>query len=431
MLHPEPLATTADALRAGQIDVSTYLGKLKARTDTVEPEVSALVPEEDRWNRLDEDAAVLAGTYRDPADRPSLYGVPIGIKDIIHVDGLPTQAGSTLPPDVLAGPEATVVRLLRDAGALVFGKTVTTEFAHFDPGPTRNPHDLDRTPGGSSSGSAAAVASGICPAALGTQTIGSVIRPAAFCGIVGFKPSFGRIPTDGVIPLSTSVDHVGFFTQDTAGASLLASILCDGWRQLPAPTGRPTLAVPDGPYLEQASPVALDAFESQLERLGKGGYELVRLSTLTDIEAINERHKRLVAADAALAHDEWYREYGDRYAEETGGLIETGKAVTIDTVSEARRSRHELRAGFLELMDQHDVDLWIAPAAPGPAPEGIETTGDPVMNLPWTHTGLPTITVPAGKTADDLPLGVQCAGRFGADEDVIRWSHGLADTLST
>ena len=430
MLHHEPLAATADALRVGRIDISTYLEEIKERTATVEPEISALVPEESRWERLDEEAAALASHYDDPADRPPLYGTPIGVKDIFHVDGLLTRAGSTLPPEALTGAEAAVVSSLRDAGALVFGKTVTTEFAHFDPGPTRNPHDLERTPGGSSSGSAAAVAAGLCPAALGSQTIGSVIRPAAFCGIVGFKPSFGRISTDGVIPLSTSVDHVGFFTQDTAGASLIASVLCENWRQLPAPTGRPTLGVPDGPYLEQASAVAIDAFESQLDQLESSGYELVRLSTLTDIEAINERHKRLVAADAALAHDDWYREYGDRYAEETRDLIETGKATTVEAIVESRRSRHELRSRFTELMDHHGIDLWIAPAAPGPAPEGIDTTGDPVMNLPWTHAGLPTITVPAGQTAENLPLGVQCAGRFGSDEDVVRWSHELADTLS-
>ncbi len=430
MLHHEPLAATADALRVGRLDVSTYLEELKERTAAVEPEISSLVQEENRWERLDEEAAALASHYPDPADRPPLYGVPIGVKDIFHVDGLLTRAGSTVPPEALTDAEAAVVSSLRDAGALVLGKTVTTEFAHFEPGPTRNPHDPERTPGGSSSGSAAAVAAGICPAALGSQTIGSVIRPAAFCGIVGFKPSFGRISTDGVIPLSTSVDHVGFFTQDTAGASLMASVLCKNWRQVPAPTRRPTLAVPDGPYLEQASPIAIKAFESQLDRLESSGYELVRLDTFKDIEKINERHERLVAADAALAHDDWYRQHGDHYAEETRDLIETGKQITIEAVSDSRRSRYELRSRLTQLMDHHEIDLWIAPAAPGPAPKGIDTTGDPIMNLPWTHTGLPTITVPAGQTKDNLPLGVQFAGRFGSDEDVVRWSHKLADTLS-
>ncbi len=430
MVHDEPLAATADALRIGRIDITTYLEELEERTATIEPKIESLIAENNRWERLHQEATTLASHHSTPAERPPLYGIPVGVKDIFHVDGMLTRAGSKLPPETLTGDEATVVSLLRDAGALIFGKTVTTEFAHFEPGPTRNPHDLERTPGGSSSGSAAAVAAGICPAALGSQTIGSVIRPAAFCGIVGFKPSFGRISTDGVIPLSTSVDHVGFFTQDTPGASLMASVLCENWRQLPAPTGRPTLAVPDGPYLEQASSVAIEAFESQLDQLESSGYEIVRLNTLTDIESINERHKRLVAADSALAHDDWYREYGDRYAEETKDLIETGKTTTIEDVVESRRSRHELRSRFTELMDHYEADLWIAPAAPGPAPEGIDTTGDPVMNLPWTHAGLPTITVPAGQTAEGLPLGVQCAGRFGSDEDVIRWSHGLADSLS-
>lgn len=430
MIHDEPLAVTADALRIGQIDIMTYLKELKERTAMVEPKIRSLVDESNRWERLNKEATTLAAHHSDTNDRPPLYGIPVGIKDIFHVDGMPTCAGSELPPEVLTGDEGPVIRSLRDAGALVFGKTVTTEFAYFEPGPTRNPHDLERTPGGSSSGSAAAVAAGIFPVALGSQTIGSVIRPAAFCGIVGFKPSFDRISTDGIIPLSTSVDHVGFFTQDTAGASLIASILCKNWRQLPSATNRPTLGVLDGPYLEQASDIAIKAFESQLDRIETSGYDLIRLTPFKDIEAINERHNQLVAADAALVHHDWYDEYEDLYAEETKNLIESGKETTVENVADSRQSRYNIRFRLTELMDRYGIDLWIAPAAPGPAPKGIGTTGDPVMNLPWTHAGFPTITVPAGRTEENLPLGVQSVGRFGADEDVIRWSHDLADTLS-
>jgi len=430
MLHDEPLAATADALRRDRTDITEYLKKLEKRTAVVEPKIKSLVGESNRWGRIHEEATTLANNHSNAADRPPLYGIPIGVKDIFHVDGMPTLAGSELPAEVLTGDEGPVVNVLHDAGALIFGKTVTTEFAHFEPGPTRNPHDVERTPGGSSSGSAAAVAAGICPAALGSQTIGSVIRPAAFCGIVGFKPSFDRISTDGVIPVSKSVDHVGFFTQDTAGASLMASILCKNWRQLPSPTGRPTLGVADGPYLKQASDTAIEAFESQLEHLETCGYDLIKLTPFKDIEAINERHNRLVAADAALAHYDWYSEYGDLYAEETKKLIESGKETAVENVADYRRSRHEIRSRLSESMDNNGIDLWISPAAPGPAPKGIDTTGDPVMNLPWTHTGFPTITVPAGQTEANLPMGVQLAGRFGADEDVIQWSHKIANTLS-
>jgi Asp-tRNA(Asn)/Glu-tRNA(Gln) amidotransferase A subunit family amidase len=342
---------------------------------------------------------------------------------------MPTRAGSALPPEALAGEQGPAVTRLREAGALVLGKTVTTEFAYFDPGPTRNPHDIGHTPGGSSSGSAAAVAAGLTPFAFGSQTVGSVIRPAAFCGVVGVKPSHGRIPTDGVIPLSTSVDHVGYFTQDTDGAALAAALLCDDWRPLPAPVERPTLGVPEGPYLEQATELARDAFESHVERLSAAGYEVRRVDVFAHIDAVNERHNRLVAADAALAHHEWFEAYGDRYAPETRALIEEGMDVTASEIAAARRGRETLRERLHDAMDDRGVDVWVAPAAPGPAPEGVDDTGDPVMNLPWTHAGLPTVALPAGETDDGLPLGVQCAARFGDDEDLLRWSHGLADAL--
>jgi len=430
VLHQEPLADVADDLRSGRIDLDAYVDELEERAAAVDPEIEALVAEEGRWERLRDQAAALTERYPDPADRPPLYGVPVGVKDIFHVEELPTRAGSDLPPGVITGDEAAAVTALRRAGALVLGKTVTTEFAHMSPGPTRNPHDTDRTPGGSSSGSAAAVAAGLCPVAFGTQTIGSVIRPAAFCGVVGYKPSFGRISTEGVIPLSESVDHVGVFTQDTAGVSLVAPLLCDSWRTLPAPTERPTIGVPDGAYLEQASDTALDAFEDHLDALTAAGYDVIRVDAMSDIDAVNERHKRLVAADAAVAHEDWYREYGERYADETSDLIVEGLEATMETVAVGRRSRGELRGDLTDSMDDRGIDLWIAPAAPGPAPEGIDSTGDPVMNLPWTHAGLPTVTVPASTTDEGLPLGVQFAGRLGADEDVLRWIHGVSDALS-
>ena len=426
MRHAEPLADAVTALRTRETTPTAYAEGLLDRAAEIEPTIESLVPEPNRRERVLEATRRLVGDYPDPASGPALFGIPVGVKDIFHVDGMETRAGSDLLPEVLAGPEGTAVRRLREAGAVVLSKTVTTEFAYFSPGPTRNPHDPERTPGGSSSGSAAAVAAGLCPVALGTQTVGSVIRPAAFCGVVGFKPTRGRIPTDGVIPLSRSVDHVGFFTQDTAGLPLVAAVLCDDWRTLPPAPEKPTLGVPTGSYLEQASQVALDAFDRHLDTLAAAGYEVVRVGAFDSIEAVNARHNRLVAADAALAHDGWYREHGERYASKTRELIETGLETATADIAAGRRGREDLRDRLTALMDDHGIDCWIAPAAPGPAPRGIDSTGDPVMNLPWTHAGLPTVAVPASRTDDGLPLGVQCAGRFGADESVIGWSHGVA-----
>jgi Asp-tRNA(Asn)/Glu-tRNA(Gln) amidotransferase A subunit family amidase len=175
-----------------------------------------------------------------------------------------------VPPELFAGPEAICVQQLRAAGALIVGKTVTTEFAFFEPGPTRNPHNLAHTPGGSSSGSAAAVAAGLCTLALGTQTIGSVIRPAAFCGIVGFKPSYDRIATPGLVYFSRTADHVGLFTQDVAGMALAASVLCRDWQPQPASARLPVLGIPAGPYLAQTEPAAMTAFEREVTKLQDG-----------------------------------------------------------------------------------------------------------------------------------------------------------------
>jgi Asp-tRNA(Asn)/Glu-tRNA(Gln) amidotransferase A subunit family amidase len=433
LLHPAPLAETATALRGGSLELEAYLGPLCDRIEAVNPLVQALLPEQDRRGRLMREAAILQARCPEPGGRPPLYGIPLGAKDIFHVDGFPTAAGSQLPPSLFTGPEAQSVALLRAAGALIVGKTVTTEFAYFEPGPTRNPHNLEHTPGGSSSGSAAAVTAGLCPLAVGTQTVGSVIRPAAFCGIVGFKPTLGRIPTRGVIPFSQSADHVGLFTQDVEGIRLAASLLCTDWRTPPeyaelAPL--PVLGIPVGPYLAQASPEGLSAFERQALKLEGAGYTIRRVETLGDFEAIRQRHERMIAAEAAAVHRSWFAQYEALYRPRTAELIHEGQQVTPDELAAARAGRAVLRAQLEAAMEEAGIDLWISPAAPGPAPEGIDTTGDPVMNLVWTHAGLPAVTLPAGLAANGLPLGLQCTARFMADEQLLTWAGPLSNALA-
>jgi Asp-tRNA(Asn)/Glu-tRNA(Gln) amidotransferase A subunit family amidase len=432
LLHPAPLAQTAAALRTGALDLEAYLGSLCDRIEAVNPLVQALLPDQDRRGRLMREAAILQARYAEPDRRPPLYGVPLGVKDIFHVDGFPTEAGSQLPPSLFRGPEAQSVTLLRAAGALIVGKTVTTEFAYFEPGPTRNPHNLGHTPGGSSSGSAAAVAAGLCPLALGTQTVGSVIRPAAFCGIIGFKPTFGRISTSGVIPFSESVDHIGVFTQDVEGVRLAASLLCSDWRrptEVAEPSLLPVLGIPVGAYLAQASPAGLSAFERQALKLEGAGYTIRRVEVLGDAQAIRQRHERMIAAEAAAVHRLWFAQYESLYRPRTAELIREGQQVTADELAAARAGRAVVRDRLEAAMDEAGIDLWISPAAPGPAPEGIESTGDPVMNLVWTHAGLPVVTVPAGLAANGLPLGLQCAARSMADEQLLAWAEPLSHTL--
>ncbi|MCC6567925.1 MAG: amidase, partial [Anaerolineales bacterium] len=250
------------AFRNSELSPRDLISSLQSLFDSREPEVLSFIPEPNRFERLQKDAEELIRKFPDVNNRPPLFGMTVGVKDIFHVDGFVTQAGSKLPAQDLQGDEATSVTKLKKAGALILGKTVTTEFAYFTPGPTRNPHNPSHTPGGSSSGSAAAVGAGMCDIALGTQTIGSVIRPAAFCGVVGFKPTYERISRAGVIPLSPTFDHVGVFAKDVETVGRVASVLVENWRigelgdrdwRLETGDSKPVLGIPEGKYLNCAS----------------------------------------------------------------------------------------------------------------------------------------------------------------------------------
>jgi len=405
-------------------DLHTFLDQLEARFAEREPSVLAFLPEEGRFERLHREADALLARYPDPENRPPLFGVPFGVKDIFHVDGFPTGGGSRLPPEVLQGPEASSVTVLRQAGGLVLGKTVSTEFAYFAPGPTRNPYHPDHTPGGSSSGSAAAVGAGLSPLALGTQTIGSILRPAAFCGVVGFKPSYERISRDGVIPLAPSFDHVGFFTSDVESARRVAAVLCPDWRA-GMPAGRPRLGVPEGPYLEHAYGEGLFHFREVCRRLVAAGYEVEPVPALPDFAEILERHLRVFAAEAARVHREWFARFDELYDHRTAALIRQGWEVTDDRLARDLTRRETLRAALTSRMDESGIDLWLSPPAPGAAPRSLGSTGDPVMNVPWTHAGMPAVCVPAGRNVAGLPLGLQIAGRFGDDEELLAWAKGI------
>ncbi|TAJ16766.1 MAG: amidase [Dehalococcoidia bacterium] len=427
-LSHAPLAPVAAALRTGSLPVDRHVIEACDRLDAFDHMTRALLPEEGRRERLLREAATLTAQYPDIASRPPLYGVLVGVKDIIAVTGMPTRAGSALPPEAFPLTEGPAVRRLRAAGALILGKTVTTEFAYFDPGATTNPHDPRRTPGGSSSGSAAAVAAGFALVALGTQTVGSVIRPAAFCGVVGVKPTYGRIPTDGALYYSPSVDHIGFFTQDAAGAQIVGSVLIDDWRTGISMSASITLGVPDGRYLAQAEPAALQAFETSLRALEASGITVLRIPALTDIEAVNRRHRALSTAEFREQHLERFARWGSLVRGASASLFDDGAAVTAAERAEGFAGREGLRRELEALMDAHGIDAWVSPAATGPAPIGLRSTGDPAMNLPWTHTGMPAVTLPAGRV-DSMPVGVQVVGRRGHDEELLALAEVLEPVL--
>ncbi len=428
-IQSAPLAAIVDALRAGEVDLLAYVDEMSRRIDAIDEHIHAFLPEPLRPVRLRSEATVLAETHPEPSMRPPLYGALVGVKDIIHLDGFVTRAGTEVPPERFAEAEGEAVRRLRAAGALMAGKTVTTEFAYFEPGPTRNPHNLMHTPGGSSSGSAAAVAAGLCHLALGTQTIGSVIRPAAYCGIVGYKPTYARIPSRGIVYFSRTVDHIGLFTQDIAGMALAAQVLCDDWRPDIVRDKLPVLGVPVGPYLDQTEPEALGAFEMQLAALEGAGVAICRVPTLADIEALNDLHRRLAFGEFAREQAQLYAEFAHLYRPRTAEIIEIGRDVREEELTQLRRNCARLRADLGARMSETGIDLWVTPAAPGGAPEGIHATGDPNMNLPWTHAGMPAITLPAGLDEMGLPLGLQLVGRFGEDEALLGWATLLSQVI--
>jgi Asp-tRNA(Asn)/Glu-tRNA(Gln) amidotransferase A subunit family amidase len=403
-----------------------------------DPAVQAFLPEPGRRERLAAEAAALAARWPDPAGRPPLYRVAVGVKDVSRVDGLPTRAGSALPPEVFAGPQAAVVDRLRAAGALIAGKTVTAEFAALAPGPTRNPHNPAHTPGGSSSGSAAAVAAGMVPLAVGTQTVGSMIRPAAYCGVVGFKPTYGRIPVDGVVPNAPSFDTLGVFATDVAGAALAAAVLCDGWQQTPspapsaAPAGvRPVLGIPVGPYLQRAEPEALAALAAQVELVREAGYPVRETPVMCDFDVTVKQLFTANRHEFTRTHAEWFARYGDLYRPESVAAFREGQAVDRAEYGRALAAREEFRDLILCTMEAAAVDLWITPSATGPAPLGLDSTGSSIMCLPWSNAGLPSLSLPAGSAANGLPLGLQLVGRLGRDEQLLDWGAELAPVVAS
>ncbi|MGB6849548.1 MAG: amidase [Thermoanaerobaculia bacterium] len=420
------------ALTAEARDLLGTLDLLENHFAREEPPIQAFVPEEDRFARLRRDAEELFTRFPSSEERPPLFGVAIGIKDIFHVEGLPTRAGSDLPVEELAGDEADCVTALKGAGALVLGKTVTTEFAYFAPGPTRNPRHLEHTPGGSSSGSAAAVAAGLCPLALGTQTIASISRPASYCGIVGFKPSYDRISRQGVIPLSPSLDHIGILAADVELATRVAGLLCSDWqesRRSSVAGRRPVLGIPEGPYLEHASAKGLEHFRRTCKLLEDAGYMVRSVMTLADFPVVQERHLTIMAAEAAQVHAEWYKRFWELYDTRTRDLIERGTGILAAKLEEALAGRQRLQSELADIAAANEIDLWISPAATGPAPAGLESTGDPIMSLPWSQAGLPTVCLPTGDTLSGMPMGLQVAAGWYQDEELLAWAAEMEEVL--
>jgi aspartyl-tRNA(Asn)/glutamyl-tRNA(Gln) amidotransferase subunit A len=353
-----------------------------------------------------------------------LHGIPIGIKDIIDVAGWPTRCGSPLRADHVAERDAEVVAALKKAGAILLGKTVTTEWACFDPPPTRNPWKLDHTPGGSSSGSAAAVAAEMCLAALGTQTGGSIIRPAAFCGVSGLKPGFGELPMDGIAPVTLHLDHVGPIARRVSDVYLVwQALAADAHGSLESMFSRrwadrdleswidayglnKTLFVLEGPLLDHASAPARRSFEQTLDRL-RSSLVLRPLRLPDSFRDVLTLHRRINVVEAAAYHRETFPSRRDQYGECIQSLLDEAANVTAVESAESLIRREELKNELARLLNQHEdmLGCLAMPATIGPAP-GLETTGVPTFNAPWSYLGWPSLTIPCG-LVDGLPVGLQ------------------------
>jgi Asp-tRNA(Asn)/Glu-tRNA(Gln) amidotransferase A subunit family amidase len=240
--------------------------------------------------------------------------------------------------------------------------------------------------------------------------------------VVGFKPSYERASRAGVIPLAPSLDHVGAFAGTIAGAALAASVLIPDWRREITHPLKPVLAIPEGPYLERAGDEMLAHFKEVVHRLREANYLVKSVPVMADFTALRERHILITAGEAARGHAAWFPKHRDRYHPKTIELLERGQGISDEALAEALKSRENLRDELMRVMNEQRIDIWISPAAPGPAPEGLDSTGDPVMNLPWTHAGLPALNLPSGKNAAGLPLGLQLVGRWRGDEHLLAWA---------
>jgi Asp-tRNA(Asn)/Glu-tRNA(Gln) amidotransferase A subunit family amidase len=381
---------------------------------------------------------------RDVARRPGpLSGIPVAIKDIIATADMPTTNGSPVYQGVVPAADAWIVQRLRNLGATIFGKTVSTEFAWRHPGPTVNPWNHDHTPGGSSSGSAASVAAGLVPLALGTQTLGSVVRPAAFNGVVGFKPSFGAIPRTGVHPLSPSLDHVGFFARRVDDVALALSLLggtSDSdrhGRPVPAfevsieaglpPIEKPRLAVVRFAKWSRAEPEQQHVFDAAIAKLRDAGAMLQELE-LPDLDQANwSAVNTILTSEGAFIFGGLVERYPDRTSDPLKSLVQTGRAHGAIDYLAAKATQEKLRFEFVMSISGFDAVLTLP--AFGEAPKGLSYTGDAEYCAPWTLLGVPAISLPAGFGKNGLPLGLQVVGAYREDHKMLRVAKWVESAL--
>jgi len=424
------LAQMVGQIKRHKLSPVTLLKSILQRIDSLEPSLKAWVTIDRQSIRKEAQRCkdeIKRGRWLGP-----LHGIPIGVKDIFLTAGLKTTLGSKIFSAFIPPKDATVVDRLKKSGAIILGKTATTEFASLDPAPTRNPWNLDHTPGGSSSGSAVAVATGMCPAALGSQTAGSVLRPAAYCGVVGFKPTYGRISRQGLFPLSWTLDHVGFMTRSVKDAAILLQILAGGDPQDPTSSQRPVpdyvhflRPLPKRPkigvvktfFKKNAAKEIWQHTEETIQKLAQAGarVELVNLPAI--FQYVHPALKIITRVEVAAFHERLFAMHSEQYAPKVRERIETGFLIPGVDYLQAQRIKRQFRREMEEVLQPYDCLL--TPSTPSAAPPGIASTGSPSFQVPWTFSGLPAITIPSGLNREKLPLGIQLIGRAFSEEKLL------------
>ena len=420
-----PLNELSRRIRAGETTPTDLVDQCLERIQQREDKLHA-------WVYLADSEAIkrsraLTEELRTTGPRGPLYGIPFGVKDIFDTTGMPTEWGTATQAGRRPDRDSALVAQLIAAGAIALGKTVTTAYAYFDPGPTRNPHNLAHSPGGSSSGSAAAVAAGMVPFAIGSQTMGSVLRPASFCGVVGFKPTFGRLALEGVMPFAPSLDHAGFFTRTAQEMSFLWKSL--GNEILPAAEATRTLTVIPWPIGSPLETEMAEAFAALLDRFAAAGFTIDRIGLPPAFEHLDVATRTVMTYEGARMYAQDFHDHGSKIGEKLALLIEQGLAIDDADYRASKQIIDTARADFAERTRQGAV--WLTPSAPGPAPEGLASTGDPVCNRPFTALGVPAISLPFARTSKGLPLGLQLATASARENQLLATARLTEQKLAT
>ena len=417
-LYQLGVAEAAEGIRGGALSAVELMEALLARCAALEDSLKV-------WVTLDGDAALAAARARDKelaaeGARGALHGVPVGIKDIYYTRGVLTTCGSPIFAEFVPDYDATGVALLKRAGAIIMGKTVTTEFACGDPAPTVSPWNAAHTPGGSSSGSAVGAAVGMFPASLGSQTGGSIVRPSAYNGVVGLKPTFGRVSRQGVYPVAESLDTMGPITRGVADAALMLDALAghdisdtDSSRQPVADYSRAAMSSTKPPriglvtqfFMEQCDDETREHTENVVDLLRKAGAVVSEVSLPTNFDEVLLAQRTLMAVEGAQVHERNFALRPNDYSPNVRGVVEQGLATSALAYLKAKRLQRDFRRAAHAAL--HGYDTLLMPSTPAPAPPSRETTGDPKFQSPWTFGGFPEITLPSGLSASGMPLGIQ------------------------